>query len=200
MEVSFTRVDRKQIHSLRIKSVDSVKWAELETKRPEIVWDGPIPDCFMEKRPMGLRFSFPTLSAAQEWCVHAAGCAGVTGVLAARTPANDTATPPPLVWEARQGPDLGISEAGEVTYRWSLADPCRVCAQYAHGSLERTACNGDAGRGRPDIDALSLPGCALAAPAIPGAPAPDGDGGSAATAAVTSARVTVRIESPCRAS
>jgi hypothetical protein len=96
-----------------------------------------------------------------------------------------------LVWEARLGPDLGISEAGEVTYRWSLADPCRVCAQYAHGSLERTACNWDAGRGRPDIDALSLPGCALTAPAIPTNTAPDGGGGSAAAPAVVVSAVCV---------
>jgi hypothetical protein len=180
MEVSFARTTRKQIDSQGTEPTDSshLEWIEPVASRPDIVWDGPIQDCFMGNRPMGILVSFSTLTAAQEWCVRAAGCAGVTRVPVARPPEIDTSTLL-FVWEARQGPDLGISESGEVTYRWSLADPCRVCGQHAHGSLARAACNWDAGHGRRDIDALSLPGCTPTVLATPAAPAAEGDGRSA---------------------
>ena len=168
------------------------EWTEPVAYRPEIKWDGPIGDCFLGNRMMGSISPFETLAAAQEWCVRAAGCAGVTRVPVRpqttphpgpRPPADDIRPPPndsvtlSFMWEARQGPDLGLSETGEVSYRWSLADPCRVCAEHAHGSLARTACNWEAGRGRRDLDAVTLPGCT---PAAPGAQAVDGVSGGVA--------------------
>jgi hypothetical protein len=168
-EVSFIRGNRSHIYSYDSLTAESSDWDWIvpASNRTDVVWDGPIQDCFIDAHPNDVLFSFPTLTAAQDWCLITALCTGVTRV---PVHSNDT-TAQSFVWEARQGPGLGISEAGEVSYRWSLANPCRVCAEHTHGSLERTACNWEAGRGRRDLDALSLPGCDLVPPVVPGAPA-----------------------------
>lgn len=157
------------------KEVLSGSPSEFESANAEIIWDGPLQDTFLAGLASDDAMqSWTDIDAAKAWCVRAADCAGITSQ---PLTAIDGAT---QVWTARVGPDLGLSETNETSYRWRITNFCSLCRQHPPGSAERSACSSSAARQRKDMSLHFLPGCNDSMPPeLPSERWPTGpDGGS----------------------